>query len=76
MSTLAEIEAAIELLPAPELEELARWIEHRRAQSQARVEGKTSVRSYFGTVHSGNANGADNTAINRDFAADAARVLS
>ena len=30
MSTLAEIEAAIETLPAPQMEELAAWIEQRR----------------------------------------------
>jgi len=37
MSTIAEIEAAIERLPAPQLEELARWLDARcrqRAGSQ------------------------------------------
>jgi hypothetical protein len=32
MSTLPEIEAAIEQLPEPLVEELARWIEKRRAE--------------------------------------------
>jgi hypothetical protein len=48
MSTLAEIEAAIELLPAPQLEELAQWIERRRAPSAAKTEGKPSVCSFLG----------------------------
>jgi hypothetical protein len=30
MSTLAEIEAALEQLPAPQLEQLARWLETLR----------------------------------------------
>ena len=33
MSTLSEIEAAIIRLPAPQLEELALWLERRRSQS-------------------------------------------
>ena len=33
MSTLAEIEAAIEGLPAPQFEELAHWLERRRLQT-------------------------------------------
>jgi hypothetical protein len=32
MSTLAEIEAAIEHLPVPQMEELALWLEQRRAR--------------------------------------------
>ena len=32
MSTLAEIEAAIEHLPAPQVERLAAWLEQRRAR--------------------------------------------
>ena len=32
MSTLAEIEAAIEHLPVPQLEELALWLEQRRSR--------------------------------------------
>jgi hypothetical protein len=37
MSTLAEIESAIETLPALQVEELAMWIEQRRRQSAAAV---------------------------------------
>jgi hypothetical protein len=33
MSTLAEIEAAIEHLPAPQLQELALWLEQRRSRT-------------------------------------------
>jgi hypothetical protein len=32
MSTLAEIEAAIEHLPVPQVEELALWLEQRRSR--------------------------------------------
>jgi len=32
MSSIVEIEAAIEKLPAPQVEELAAWLEARRAQ--------------------------------------------
>jgi len=35
MSTLAEIESAIEGLPAPQLDELALWIERRRSRPAA-----------------------------------------
>jgi hypothetical protein len=35
MSTLAEIEAAIETLPAPQMEELAAWIEQRRLRRES-----------------------------------------
>lgn len=76
MSTLAEIEAAIKLLPAPQLEELAQWIVGQRAQSVAKIEPKTSVRSFFGAVHSGRKDGADNEAIDQDLTAEAARGLS
>jgi len=44
MSTLSEIEAAIELLPVPELAELARWIERRRARIQTKFEGLLALR--------------------------------
>ena len=35
MSTIAEIEAAIEHLPAPQVEELAIWLEAHRARQAA-----------------------------------------
>jgi hypothetical protein len=35
MSTLAEIEQAIETLPPPQVEELAAWLEQRRRQKAA-----------------------------------------
>ncbi len=35
MSTLAEIEQAIETLPPPQVEELAVWLEQRRFQKAA-----------------------------------------
>ena len=35
MSTLAEIEQAIEALPPPQVEELAVWLERRRLQKSA-----------------------------------------
>lgn len=35
MSTLAEIEAAIEHLPVPQVEELALWLEQRRSRKPA-----------------------------------------
>ena len=35
MNTLAEIENAIETLPAPQVEELAVWLEQRRLQKAA-----------------------------------------
>jgi len=35
MSTLAEIENAIETLPAPQVEELARWLEQCRLRKAA-----------------------------------------
>lgn len=35
MSTLTEIEAAIEHLPTPQLEELALWLEQRRSRKPA-----------------------------------------
>lgn len=35
MSTLAEIEAAIEHLPVPQVEELALWLEQRRSRKAA-----------------------------------------
>ena len=35
MSTLAEIENAIETLPEPQVEELAMWLEQRRLQKAA-----------------------------------------
>ena len=35
MSTLAEIEEAIETLPPPQLEELAVWLEQRRLRKAA-----------------------------------------
>ena len=35
MSTLAEIEAAIEQLPLPQMEELALWLEQRRSREPA-----------------------------------------
>lgn len=35
MSTLAEIENAIETLPAPQVEELAAWLEQRRLRKAA-----------------------------------------
>lgn len=37
MSTLAEIEEAIEHLPAPQQAELAAWLEQRRGKVQAKV---------------------------------------
>jgi len=35
MSTLGEIEAAIERLPAPQVDELALWLEQHRARKPA-----------------------------------------
>jgi hypothetical protein len=43
MSTIAEIEAAIEKLPAPQVDELARWLDELRAR---RV-GPLSVESWL-----------------------------
>lgn len=37
MSTIAEIETAIEQLPTPQVDELAAWLEAHRAQRQAAV---------------------------------------
>ena len=36
MSTLTEIEAAIEHLPAPQVDELAAWLAQRRSRTVAR----------------------------------------
>jgi hypothetical protein len=72
MSTLAEIEAAIERLPVPQLEELAHWIEQRRAMSAARRPAKTSVRNFFGAACTGRATGSENLRIDRDLAIEAA----
>jgi hypothetical protein len=72
MSTLAEIEAAIESLPAPQLKELAAWLE-RRSEMSARERGQAaSVRSLFGKTASGRKDGADNEGIDRDLASEAA----
>jgi len=75
MSSLAEIEAAITRLPAPQFDELSRWMERRRAESTAPTEAKKSVTSFFGITSSGRPNGADNAAIDRDIAAEAGRDL-
>jgi hypothetical protein len=44
MSTIAEIEAAIENLPAPQVDELARWLEALRTRRAA----PTSAESWLG----------------------------
>jgi hypothetical protein len=43
MSTLREIEAAIELLPVPELAEFARWIEGRPCPDSDEIRRITRV---------------------------------
>jgi hypothetical protein len=43
MSSIAEIEAAIEKLPAPQVDELAAWLEARRAHRDQ----KASVHSWL-----------------------------
>ena len=78
MSTLAEIEQAIESLPPPQVEELAVWLEgHRLHPAGAHVAGRTaSVREFFGKGASGRADGAENEEIDRDLAAEAARGMA
>ena len=84
MSTLAEIEEAIESLPAPQVEELAAWLNERRSaqgsgtvsNAARKMEGPRSVRDFIGQFASGNPRGADNEGIDADLAREAAAGLS
>ena len=43
MSTLTEIEAAIETLPASQVEQLAMWLQQRRSGGEARADDLASL---------------------------------
>ncbi len=77
MSTLDDIEAAIELLPDSEVEALANWLQRRRqAASPTNVSvSSRSVRDFFGKFASGNPQGGDNLQIDRDLAGEASEGL-
>ncbi len=78
MSTLAEIEAAIESLPEPQIEALAVWLQQRdgaRIQIEKKDARPGSVRDFIGSFNSGAAHGADNSRIDADLAAEAAGGL-
>jgi hypothetical protein len=76
MQTLAQIEEAIEALPAGEVEELSAWLwQRRRATADpASVSGeaKASVRRFFGRFAGGDPDGAINETIDADLAREAA----
>lgn len=72
MSTLAEIEKAIETLPAPQVDELVAWLLRRRA-TDAGMRSDRSVQEFVGRFSSGQTHGADN--VDADLAREAARGL-
>ena len=53
MSTVAEIESAIEKLGAPEVEELAVWLETYRARRAARVSAEAWLERARGAARPG-----------------------
>jgi len=50
MSTIAEIETAIERLPAPQVEELAAWFEAYRARRQAALAAEVWLKQARGAA--------------------------
>ena len=77
MSTLAEIEAAIAVLPAAQVDELAAWLrqrQHERAKGSQDTACR-SVREFFGCFASGNPQGADSRLMEADLAREAARGM-
>jgi hypothetical protein len=77
MSTLAEIEAAIAVLPAVQVDELAAWLRQRQHELAKHSRGTAcrSVREFFGCFASGNPQGADSRLMEADLAREAARGL-
>jgi hypothetical protein len=53
MSTVGEIEAAIENLPMPEVEELALWLEAYRARGTAPLPAETWLKQARGAARPG-----------------------
>jgi hypothetical protein len=53
MSTVGEIETAIERLPAPEVEELAAWLEVYRARRAATLPAETWLQQARGAARPG-----------------------
>ncbi len=50
MSTVAEIENAIEKLPTPQVEELAAWLEAHRARREALVDAESWLKQAKGAA--------------------------
>lgn len=71
MSTLAEIEKAIEELPSPQVDELVTWLLRRRADAGRGTVAKRSVRDFIGRFSTGDAAGADNGRIDGDLSSEA-----
>jgi hypothetical protein len=59
MSTIAEIEAAIENLPGQEVDELARWLDELRLRRFT----PASVTNWLATARGAAANGATTTTV-------------
>ncbi|HLG14278.1 MAG TPA: hypothetical protein VJH03_07220 [Blastocatellia bacterium] len=53
MSTIGEIETAIENLPSPQVEELAIWLEAFRARRAARLPAETWLKQARGAARPG-----------------------
>jgi len=53
MSTIAEIEAAIENLPAPQVDELARWLERLRLRRAAPPSAESWLQNARGAATAG-----------------------
>lgn len=85
MSTLAEIEAAIETLPPAQIEELTDRLNQRKfttlgqpgsAESSTRPDAQDgSVEKFFGSFNSGNPDSANNDRIDADLAREHGRGL-
>ncbi len=76
MSTLAEIEAAIQSLPTAQVEVLSSWLNQRqRPASIPLTESPRSVRDFIGCFATGDSQGADNQRIDADLAREASRGL-
>jgi hypothetical protein len=69
MSTLAEIEKAIAVLPASEVEELSAWLSRRTQNPRGQTPGQPGrpLRDFFGSCASGDRRAADNDCIDMDL---------
>ena len=77
MSTLGEIEDAIQGLPPAQVEELFAWFDQYRRERKAGGDQSSpgSVKDFFGRFSSGDTCGADNQGIDADLTREAMRGL-